>query len=97
MKIRITRTIPAGPLVESLSMREALVDATFEVDTEAVAALRESYPDLPESSPQTYEATLGTVLAALEELGRIEAAVDWRVVQPIIIRIPHECAEVIPD
>ncbi|MFA9261981.1 MAG: hypothetical protein ACEQSB_01290 [Undibacterium sp.] len=95
MKIHVTAIIPAGPLRESESARRALIGVTLDVDTEAVEALRESFPALPPKPATTYEATLGAVIGALEELGRIEAAIDWRVIQPIIIRIPHGCAEVI--
>jgi|GEM_PF-4141060 len=65
-------------------MREALIGCTLSVDPETVAepADIDNYFVPPE-----------TVLSALHVARRIEAATDWDIVRPHLIRIPFHCAE----
>lgn len=93
-RIRITDPIPASVFREPESARDALVGAELAVDTEAVQRLCAAHPNITRF-PDTYEATLDEVIAALCRLGRTEAVAEWRILPPHLIRIPHDCAELI--
>lgn len=93
MKICINQIIPPSVLQESESIRRALIGARLRVDAPAIAAIRERSPGISPCPPETWEVPLEEVLQALIALRRIEAAVDWNIIQPILVRIPFTCAD----